>query len=78
VKVAVLGAGLAGVTTAWELARDGHEVVVVEREAQVAAGASFANGGIVAASRPYPWPSPKMAGGGKASARPSLMWPVLP
>jgi len=37
-------------------------VVVVEREAQVAAGASFANGGIVAASRPYPWPSPKMAG----------------
>lgn len=61
-KVAVLGAGLAGVTTAWELARDGHQVVVIDREPQVAAGASFANGGIVAASRPYPWPSPKMAG----------------
>jgi len=61
VKVAVLGAGLAGVTTAWELARDGHQVVVVDREPQVAAGASFANGGIVAASRPYPWPNPKMA-----------------
>jgi D-amino-acid dehydrogenase len=62
VKVAVLGAGLAGVTTAWELARDGHQVVVIDREPQVASGASFANGGIVAASRPYPWPSPKMAG----------------
>jgi D-amino-acid dehydrogenase len=61
VKVAVLGAGLAGVTTAWELARDGHEVVVLDREPEVASGASFANGGIVAASRPYPWPSPKMA-----------------
>jgi D-amino-acid dehydrogenase len=62
VKVCVLGAGLAGVTTAWELARDGHQVVVLDREPQVASGASFANGGIVAASRPYPWPNPKMAG----------------
>lgn len=60
-KVCVLGAGLAGVTTAWELARDGHQVVVLDREPQVASGASFANGGIVAASRPYPWPTPKMA-----------------
>ena len=40
-KVCVLGAGLAGVTTAWELARDGHEVVVLDREPEVASGASF-------------------------------------
>ncbi len=59
-KVLVMGAGLAGVTTAWFLARDGHEVVVLEREPAVAAAASFANGGIVAASRPFPWPSPQM------------------
>ncbi|OGA15505.1 MAG: hypothetical protein A3I63_02115 [Betaproteobacteria bacterium RIFCSPLOWO2_02_FULL_66_14] len=57
-----MGAGLAGVTTAWELARDGHEVVVIERERQVASASSFANGGIVAASRPFPWPSPQMPG----------------
>jgi D-amino-acid dehydrogenase len=56
-KVVVMGAGLAGVTTAWYLAKDGHEVVVVDREPQVAAAASFANGGIVAASRGYPWPA---------------------
>lgn len=59
-KVLVMGAGLAGVTTAWFLARDGHEVTVVEREPAVAAAASFANGGIVAASRPFPWPGPQM------------------
>jgi D-amino-acid dehydrogenase len=55
-----MGAGLAGVTTAWLLARDGHEVVVLEREPQVASGASFANGGIIAPSRAFPWPGPQM------------------
>lgn len=55
-----MGAGLAGVTTAWQLANDGHEVVVVEREPQVAAAASSANAGIVAASRAFPWPGPHM------------------
>lgn len=59
-KVVVLGAGLAGLTTAWYLAADGHEVVIVEREAAVAALASFANGGIIAASRAFPWPGPQM------------------
>ena len=58
-KVAVLGAGLAGVTTAWELARDGHQVVVIDRAPEVASGASFANGGIIAASRPYAWGGPE-------------------
>ena len=50
-----MGAGLAGVTSAWFLARAGHEVVVLEREACVAAAASGANNGIIAASRAYPW-----------------------
>lgn len=57
-----MGAGLAGVTTAWMLARDGHEVVVIDREPQVAAAASFANGGIIAPSRAFPWPGPQMLG----------------
>jgi D-amino-acid dehydrogenase len=55
VKVVVMGAGLAGVTTAWYLAKDGHEVVVIDREPEVAAAASYANTGIIAASRAYPW-----------------------
>src|SRR5919109_2953577 len=50
-----MGAGLAGVTTAWYLAREGHEVVVVDREPEVAAAASYANTGIIAASRAFPW-----------------------
>ena len=50
-----MGAGLAGVTTAWYLAREGHEVVVIDRESQVGAMASAGNTGIVAASRAYPW-----------------------
>jgi D-amino-acid dehydrogenase len=55
VKVVVMGAGLAGVTTAWYLAKDGHEVVVIDREPEVAAAASYANTGIIAASRAFPW-----------------------
>ena len=31
-KVLVMGAGIAGVTTAYELNRDGHEVTVIDRE----------------------------------------------
>jgi D-amino-acid dehydrogenase len=50
-----MGAGLAGVTTAWYLAKDGHEVVVIDREPEVAAAASYANTGIIAASRAFPW-----------------------
>jgi len=61
-KVVVMGAGLAGVTSAWFLARAGREVLVVDREPAVASVASFANGGIVTASRPFPWPGPQMLG----------------
>jgi D-amino-acid dehydrogenase len=60
VRIAVLGAGLAGVTTAWCLARDGHEVTLIEKAGRIADAASGANGGIVSASRAFPWPSPQM------------------
>ena len=59
-RIAVLGAGLAGVTTAWCLAKDGHEVLLLEKAGRVADAASGANGGIVSASRAFPWPSPQM------------------
>ncbi len=59
-RIAVLGAGLAGVTTAWCLAKDGHEVILLEKAARIADAASGANGGIVSASRAFPWPSPQM------------------
>ena len=44
--VIVLGAGLLGVTSAWFLRQQGHEVTVVDRQASAAAETSFANGGM--------------------------------
>jgi len=44
VRVAVLGAGVVGLATAYYLVRDGHEVVVVDRNDGVALETSFANG----------------------------------
>ena len=41
----VIGGGVVGLTTAWALLERGHGVTLVEREADVAQGASRANGG---------------------------------
>jgi D-amino-acid dehydrogenase len=60
VRVAVIGAGIVGVTTAYEAARAGHEVVVFERRSTVAAEASFANAGVVAPGYITPWAAPGM------------------
>jgi D-amino-acid dehydrogenase len=59
-KIAVIGAGIVGVTTAWELARDGHEVTVFERRIAAAEESSFANAGLVAPAYTAPWPAPGM------------------
>ena len=61
-KVAVIGAGIIGVTTAFELAVDGHEVTVFERRASVAEETSFANAGVVAPGYVTPWAAPGMPG----------------
>ena len=42
-KVLVLGAGVAGVSSAWYLAEAGHEVTVIDRAEGVAMETSFAN-----------------------------------
>ena len=59
-RIAVVGAGIVGVTTAWELAADGHEVTVFERHGSAAAETSFANAGIVAPGYVTPWAAPGM------------------
>lgn len=59
-RVAVIGAGIVGVTTAHELAVDGHEVVVFERRGSVAEETSFANAGVVAPGYVTPWAAPGM------------------
>ncbi|HRH89475.1 MAG TPA: D-amino acid dehydrogenase [Rubrivivax sp.] len=59
-RVAVIGAGIVGVTSAHELAADGHEVTVFERHAGVASETSFANAGVVAPGYVTPWAAPGM------------------
>jgi D-amino-acid dehydrogenase len=57
-KVIVLGAGLLGVTSAYFLRQQGHEVTVVDRQATPAAETSFANGGQISVSHAEPWANP--------------------
>jgi D-amino-acid dehydrogenase len=58
-KLIVLGGGVIGVTAAWYLASDGHEVTVVDRQQGVALETSFANGGQISASYAEPWANPE-------------------
>ena len=55
--VCVLGAGIVGLATAWQLQRDGFTVTVVDR-AQAGAAASAANGAQLSYSYVQPLPDP--------------------
>ena len=54
-KVIVLGAGIIGISTAWHLLEQGHEVTVVERQPDAALETSFANAGQISVSYCEPW-----------------------
>lgn len=57
-KVLVLGAGIIGVTSAYQLARLGHEVIVVDRRPGPAMETSHANAGEVSFGYCSPWAAP--------------------
>jgi len=57
-KIAVLGAGVIGVTAAWYLRQAGHDVQVLERRAAAGMETSFANGGQISATHAEPWAGP--------------------
>ena len=61
-KALVLGAGIAGVTAAYELNRDGYDVTVVDREAEAASFTSYSNAGLFAPGHAYAWSSPAAPG----------------
>lgn len=56
----MLGAGVVGVTSAWCLARAGHEVTLVDRQPEAARETSFANGGQISAGHAEPWAKPSV------------------
>jgi D-amino-acid dehydrogenase len=60
-KIAIVGAGIIGITTAYELARDGHEVTVYERRGAAAEESSFSNAGVLSPGYVTPWAAPGMS-----------------
>ena len=56
-KVAVVGAGITGITTSYFLARAGHEVTIYDKRKYPAMATSYANGGQLSASNAETWNS---------------------
>ncbi|QKO14028.1 D-amino acid dehydrogenase small subunit [Dickeya solani] len=57
-KVVVLGSGVIGVSTAWYLAQSGHDVTVIDRQAEPALETSAANAGQISPGYSAPWAAP--------------------
>jgi D-amino-acid dehydrogenase len=62
VKALVLGGGIAGVTTAYYLGKDGHDVTLLEANEQLGLEATASNAGIIAPGHSFAWGSPKAPG----------------
>lgn len=58
VKIIVMGGGVIGVTTAYWLAKSGHEVQVLERNGGVGEETSFQNGALLAPGHSQSWAAP--------------------
>ena len=58
-RIVVLGGGVVGVTTAYQLQNDGHDVALIERQPQVAAETSWGNAGMIAPGHSFVWSSPR-------------------
>lgn len=80
-KVIVLGAGIIGVTTAYFLARQGAEVVVLDRQRAPGMETSFANAGELSYGMTSPWAAPgiplKAIKWLFMRHRPLFIWPLM-
>ena len=56
-RIAVIGAGITGVTSAYALSKQGYEVTVYDRQRYPAMETSYANGGQLSASNAEVWNS---------------------
>jgi D-amino-acid dehydrogenase len=59
-EIAVLGAGVIGISTAYELACRGHNVSVIDQNTGPALETSFGNAGLIATGHAFSWNSPKL------------------
>ncbi|MCF8484390.1 MAG: D-amino acid dehydrogenase [Rhodobacteraceae bacterium] len=57
-KIIILGSGVIGTTSAWYLAKQGHEVTVIDRQPAAAMETSFANAGEISPGYSAPWAAP--------------------
>ena len=57
-KIVILGGGVIGVTSAWYLAKAGHQVTLLERQGGVALETSHANAGQISPGYAAPWAAP--------------------
>ena len=57
-KILVLGAGVIGISSAWFLNKEGHNVTVVDRQPAAGLETSFANGCQISVSHAEPWANP--------------------
>ncbi len=57
-KIVVMGAGVIGVTTAWYLARQGADVIVLDRQDGPGLETSYANAGELSYGMTSPWAAP--------------------
>lgn len=62
-QIAIVGAGIVGAATAYELASDGHQVTVFEQRGAAAEEASFASAGLLAPALLTPWAQPAIGAG---------------
>ncbi|SMX26600.1 D-amino acid dehydrogenase small subunit [Pelagimonas phthalicica] len=80
-KVIILGAGVIGVTTAYYLAKQGAEVVVIDRQREAGLETSFANAGELSYGMSSPWAAPgipkKALKWMLMRYRPLTIWPLL-
>ena len=60
-EVLILGGGVVGVTTAYQLLKDGHQVLVIDRLPPGIGGASYGNAGLIATGHSIAWDHPKLS-----------------
>jgi D-amino-acid dehydrogenase len=59
--IIIIGGGLTGVTTLYELVSRNIPAILIDSESAVAQGTSYANGGVLHPSLPDPWNTPNIA-----------------